>query len=171
MPRFFKYDPVWCSAVLAFMLAFATWPAKAQRVDDGQALAGLSEVKVAFDLNVGDGKALLGRLNVIDETRQSLIAQGVNPHVVLAFRGGATRLVQTDIEKVRPEDRAELTKIAEKIREMSAAPGVQAIEQCSLAIRQQGTAADKVLPQIKVVGNSWISLMAYQAKGYAYIAP
>jgi hypothetical protein len=28
-----------------------------------------------------------------------------------------------------------------------------------------------VLPEIKVVGNSWISLMAYQAKGYGYIAP
>ena len=31
--------------------------------------------------------------------------------------------------------------------------------------------ADKVLPQIRVVGNGFISLMAYQAKGYAYIAP
>jgi intracellular sulfur oxidation DsrE/DsrF family protein len=44
-------------------------------------------------------------------------------------------------------------------------------EQCSVAIRQHGTAADKVLPPIKVVGNSWISLVAYQTKGYAYIAP
>ena len=44
-------------------------------------------------------------------------------------------------------------------------------EQCSLAVRTQGTSADKVLPQIRVVGNGFISLMAYQAKGYAYIAP
>jgi len=27
-----------------------------------------------------------------------------------------------------------------------------------------------VLPELTVVGNSWIFLMAYQAKGYAYIA-
>ena len=171
MLSFFKWHRASCPAVLAFTLMYSTWPVHAQQLNDRQALAGLTEVKVAFDLNVGDGKALLNRLNVIDETRRSLIAQGVKPHVVVAFRGGATRLVQTDIEKVRPEDRAELVKIAEKIREMSEAPGVQAIEQCSVAIRQQGTAADKVLSQIKVVGNTWISLMAYQAKGYAYIAP
>ena len=79
--------------------------------------------------------------------------------------------MQTDIEKVKPEDRPELTRIASKIQEMSTAQGIQSLEQCSVAIRQQGTAADKVLPRIKVVGNSWISLLAYQTKGYAYIAP
>jgi hypothetical protein len=30
---------------------------------------------------------------------------------------------------------------------------------------------EKLLPEIRVVGNGFISLMAYQAKGYAYIAP
>jgi intracellular sulfur oxidation DsrE/DsrF family protein len=143
----------------------------AQTFDDKAALAGLTEVKVAFDITTGDGKGLLNRLNVIDETRQSLINQGVKPNFVLAFRGPATKLVQIDIEKVKPEDRPELPKIALKIQEMSAAQGVRSLEQCSVAIRQQGTAADKVLPPIKVVGNSWISLLAYQAKGYAYISP
>ena len=92
-------------------------------------------------------------------------------HDLLAFRGPATKLVQTDVQKVKAEDLPELAKIAEKIKELAAAPGVQALEQCSVAIRQQGTAAEKVLRPIKVVGNSWISLMAYQAKGYSYIAP
>jgi intracellular sulfur oxidation DsrE/DsrF family protein len=171
MPQFLKYCCARCAGLLAIMLALATPHVSAEMVDDKQALAGLSEVKVAFDITAGDGKGLLNRLNVIDETRQSLIKQGVKPNFVLAFRGPATKLVQTDIEKVKPEDRAELAKIAAKIKEMSTMPGVQAIEQCSVAIRQQGTAADKVLAEIKVVGNSWISLMAYQAKGYAYIAP
>jgi len=143
----------------------------AQTFDDKAALAGLTEVKVAFDITTGEGKGLLSRLNVIDETRQSLIKQGVKPNFVLAFRGPATKLVQSDVEKVKPEDRPELVKIASKIQEMSVAQGVQSLEQCSVAIRQQGTAADKVLPPIKVVGNSWISLLAYQTKGYAYIAP
>jgi len=88
------------------------------------------------------------------------------PVTALAVRGRADR---SDLRQ--PEDRLELPKIALKIQEMSAAPGVQSLEQCSVAIRQQGTAADKVLPPIKVVGNSWISLLAYQTKGYAYIAP
>lgn len=139
--------------------------------DDHVALTGLSDAKVAFDLKDGDGKALLARLDVIEETRQSLIQQGVNPHFILAFRGPATRLVQTDQDKIKPEDRELAAKIAAKIKDMSAARGVDGFEQCSLAVRTQGTNAEKVLPQIRVVGNGFISLMAYQAKGYAYISP
>ena len=51
------------------------------------------------------------------------------------------------------------------------AEGVASIEQCAVAIRLAGTKQENVLPEIKVVGNGWISLMAYQAKGYGYIAP
>ena len=51
-------------------------------------------------------------LNVIDETRQSLIKQGVTPRMVIAFRGPATKLVQTDTEKIKPEDRDGAAKIA-----------------------------------------------------------
>ena len=35
----------------------------------------------------------------------------------------------------------------------------------------QGTKTELVLPEIRVVGNAFVSLMAYQAKGYAYICP
>jgi len=51
------------------------------------------------------------------------------------------------------------------------AQGIDSLEQCSVAIRTQGTKAENVVPAVKVIGNSWISLMAYQAKGYAYISP
>ena len=157
----------------AFFIALAAGasPAHAQSADDRAALQGLKEVKVAYDITEGDGKGLLNRLDVIDETRQSLIKQGVTPHFVLTFRGPATRLVQTDMDKVKPEDRAVASQIAAKLEHMSKAPGVDSVEQCSVAIRQQGTKAESVLPHIKVVGNSWISLMSYQAKGYAYIRP
>ncbi len=145
--------------------------ARADAPNDMAVLAGLQTAKVAFDIKEGDGKALLSRLNIIDETRQSLIKQGVKPEFVLTFRGPATVLVQTDVEKIKPEDRAMAKQIAAKLAEMSKAPGVQSVEQCAVAIRQQGTKAEFVLPEVKVVGNAWISLMAYQAKGYAYIAP
>ena len=139
--------------------------------DDHASLTGLKEVKVAFDIKDGDGKALLSRLDIIDETRQSLIHQGVTPHFILAFRGPATKLVQTDQDKIKPEDRAMATKIATRIKEMSSAPGVDGFEQCAVAAREQGTKTELVLPEIRVVGNGFVSLMAYQAKGYAYIAP
>ena len=77
--------------------------ANAGEPDDKAALAGLKEAKIAFDLTTGSGKALLTQLNVIDETRKSLIAQGVTPRIVLAFRSGATFLVQNDMKKIKPE--------------------------------------------------------------------
>lgn len=153
------------------MLVAAVVSIQVYAADDKDVLAGVKEVKVAFDIHEGDGKALLNRLNIIDETRQSLIAQGVVPHFVLAFRGPATKLIQTDAEKIKPEDRPIAAQIAAKLNSLRQAPGVDSLEQCSVAIRQQGTKAENVIPAVKVVGNSWISLMTYQAKGYAYIAP
>ena len=119
----------------------------------------------------GNAKALLNRFDTIDETRWSLIHQGANPHIVIAFRGPATKLVQTDMEKIAPEDREVASTIAAKIKTISKEPGVEGIEQCSVASREQGTNPEKVVPPIKVVGNGFISLMAYQARGYAYIRP
>lgn len=139
--------------------------------DDSAALKGLKEGKIAFDIHEGNPKLLLARLDVIDETRQSLIQQGVAPHFILAFRGPATKLVQTDQEKIKPEDRPLAAKVAARIKEMSKAPGVEGFEQCAIASRTQETKTELVLPEIRVVGNGFISLMAYQARGYAYIAP
>jgi intracellular sulfur oxidation DsrE/DsrF family protein len=143
----------------------------ARGADDQAALHGLKEGKIVFDVTSAGGHELLDRLEAIDETRQDLVRQGVTPRLVLTFRGGATRLVQTDAEKVKPEDRPFLPQIAAKLQQMVKAGGVESVEQCSLAIRKQGTKAELVVPPVKVVGNSFISLMAYQAKGYAVIRP
>ena len=159
------------AAAVVAVFAVAIVPAYPETPDDQAALSGLSEVKVAFDLTNGDGKALLTQLNVIDETRQSLMKQGVKPHFVLAFRGPATKLVQTDQSQIKAEEREHAAKIAEKIRALRSADGITSIEQCAVAVRLAGTKPENVVAGIKVVGNSWISLMGYQAKGYGYISP
>jgi intracellular sulfur oxidation DsrE/DsrF family protein len=153
------------------LTAASQWMTPAMAADDREALSGLKEVKVAFDLTAGDPKILLGRLNVIDETRESLIQQRVTPHFVLTFRGPATKLIQTDLSQIKPEDREGAARIAAKLQDMRRAKGVENLEQCSIAVREQGTKPENVLPSVKIVGNAWISLMAYQARGYAYIAP
>jgi intracellular sulfur oxidation DsrE/DsrF family protein len=152
-------------------LAVAMTPAHSEIPNDRAALSGLSEVKVAFDVTNGDGKALLAQLNVIEETRQSLIKQGVKPQFVIAFRGPATKLVQKDQSQIKAEDREYAAKIAEKINALRSADGVASIEQCAIAVRLAGTKPDDLVPGVKLVGNGWISLMAYEAKGYGYIAP
>jgi intracellular sulfur oxidation DsrE/DsrF family protein len=159
------------AAAAIAVLAVAITPAHSETANDRAALSGLSEVKVAFDVTNGDGKALLAQLNVIEETRQSLIKQGVKPHFVIAFRGPATKLVQKDQSQIKAEDREYAAKIAEKINALRSADGIASIEQCAIAVRLAGTKPDDLVPGVKLVGNGWISLMAYEAKGYGYIAP
>jgi intracellular sulfur oxidation DsrE/DsrF family protein len=154
---------------IALFLAAISLPAAA--ADDKATLEGLKEVKVAFDLREGSAKGLLHQLDVIDETRQSLIKQGVTPHFVVTFRGPATKLVQGDESKMKPEDRPMAGKIAERIKQLSASPGVESFEQCGVAAREQGIDPARVVPPVHVVGNGFISLMAYQSRGYGYIAP
>jgi len=146
-------------------------PAGAQSADDRAALAGVKEARIAFDITAGEAKRLLAVLDVIDETRESLIKQGVTPRFVLTFRGPATVLIASNPDKIKPEDRETATKIIAKLRQLRAATGVESVEQCSVAMRLSETRAEHVLPEVKIVGNSWISLMAYQSRGYAYIAP
>jgi intracellular sulfur oxidation DsrE/DsrF family protein len=137
---------------------------------DKAALSGLKELKIAFDVTTGNSDALVRELDVIDETRESLMKQGIKPSIVIGFRSGATKLVQTDQSKIKPEDRANADKIAAKIKALHTAEGIAGIEQCSIAARLSDTNPEAVDPGITVVGNGWISLAAYQAKGYTYIS-
>jgi intracellular sulfur oxidation DsrE/DsrF family protein len=158
-------------AAFIAILAVCITGAYAQNFNDQAALAGIKEIKVAWDLVDGDGNTLLKQLTLINEARQSLVDQGVKPRMVLVFRGQATKLVQSDLSQIKPENLKYAARIAEQIKILSSAEGVSGIEQCETAVRLIGTKAENVLPGIKVVGHGWISLMAYQAKGYSYIAP
>jgi intracellular sulfur oxidation DsrE/DsrF family protein len=157
-------------AVSSLLIAGLT-PAYSEAPLDTAALSGLKEVKIAFDVQNGNSTALLTQLQVIEETRESLIKQGIKPSIIVGFRGPASKLVQTDVSKIPAEDRENAAKIAGKIRALQTAEGVAGMEQCAIATRIAGTDPEKLLPGIKVVGNGWISLAAYQAKGYSYIAP
>ncbi|HMK72326.1 MAG TPA: hypothetical protein VK454_03250 [Myxococcaceae bacterium] len=134
-----------------------------------QPLAGLKEGKIVFDITEGDGKMLQLRLESIEETRQDLVKQGITPHFVVSFRGPATLLVQTDVEKIKPENRPYAAPIAALLAQLSKSPGVESIEQCGVAVRHAGTKPENVVPPVKVVANSFVTIMAYEAKGYAYI--
>src|SRR3954447_24171043 len=96
------------TAIIAAMLLvslFGAKPMHAETAQDADTLSGLTEVKVAFDIQTGNSAALLKQLEVIEETRQSLIKQGVKPSFVITFRGPATKLVQTDPSQIAAEDR------------------------------------------------------------------
>ena len=136
------------------------------------ALAGSPrEMKVAFDITDGNPQVLITKLTVIDLTRKQLIESGITPRMVLAFRGDASYYTQTNLMMVKEADRADALKIASQLRELRKANGVEALEQCNVPLASRKLKPADVMQEVKVVPNGWISLVAYQQKGYAYIAP
>ena len=156
-------------AVVPLALAALLHSAGGGPADEKALLAGIKEGKVVYDITEGDGKALVTRLESIEETRQDLVKRGIKPRFVVSFRGPATLLVQTDLEKVKPEARPYVAQIATMLAQMGKTPGFDSLEQCGVAVRHAGTKPENVVPPVRVVANSFVTLMAYQAKGYAYI--
>jgi len=138
---------------------------------DYDALQGVHDLKMAFDVTDGNPKVLAAKLSNIDTTRKQLIDAGVTPHIVVTFRGDASYYTQSDAAKLKPEDRAEHAKVADAIRALRKQPGVESMEQCSLPLPSRKIDKADLMPEVKLVPNGWIALVAYQQKGYAYIAP
>jgi len=136
--------------------------------DDAVALEGVSNARVIFDITQGNPKRLLGRLKLIEKTAQMMTEQGVKPEFVLAFRGPASFYASRDREMIPLENHDLADEIAAQISKMDAYSGLK-FEQCSVATHFLKIKNKSIYPEIKVVGNSWISLAAYQNRGYAYI--
>jgi intracellular sulfur oxidation DsrE/DsrF family protein len=136
--------------------------------NDKAALSGLSEVKVIFDVTTGNPNILLNRLTLIEYTHNSIVQQGAAARMIIAFRQEATLLDQKDFSRVKPADRQGMQKVQAKIRTMSKVADYR-FEQCSYANREFKVNNEDTIPEVKVVGDTFISLIAYQNKGYAYI--
>src|SRR5215470_9025875 len=167
--------PVWevALAILLGASVLLSAPALGARVDaaDDIPVVGLKDARVAFYITAGDAGRLLNILNTIDETRESFIKQGITPHFVLAFRGPATLLTQTDLSRLKPEEREAASNVAAKLKYLRGAAGIERLDQCSIAMRGQKVDKAQVNPDVTIVDNGWITLVGYQTKGYAYIAP
>ncbi len=157
-------------ALLSTLAAVALSGCAAMSQDS--AVAGSpKEMKVAFDITDANPQVLITKLTVIDLTRKQLIESGITPRMVLAFRGDASYYTQTNLMMVKEADRADALKIASQLRELRKANGVEALEQCNVPLASRKLKPADVMQEVKVVPNGWISLVAYQQKGYAYIAP
>jgi intracellular sulfur oxidation DsrE/DsrF family protein len=154
---------------LLFVLLMAT-PALSSAAEpmDADALKGLSSARAVFDITTADPKKLNFYLNLIDDTAKSMKAQGVKTDFILAFRGPATFYTSMDRKKIKMEDMMTADKVSEKLKSLSNTPGMQ-LTQCAVAAKALKVDTKTINPAVKVVGNSWISLIAYQNKGYATV--
>jgi intracellular sulfur oxidation DsrE/DsrF family protein len=140
----------------------------AEKPADTSALAGVDSGKIAWDINMADAKKMLLYLKVMDETYEDLKRQGVEPDMVLTFRGPSVTLITSDRTDVPLDEEPHLDGVAEQLKAMLKKPNVRA-EACSVATRLTGVDAETLLPGVEHVGNTFVSQIGYQAKGYAII--
>jgi len=153
-----------------FLLLLLTVPfsAKATSPNDAEALKGLTNAKAVFDITTANPKKLNFYLNLIESTAKSMQAAGVKTDFVLAFRGPATFYTSMDRKKIKMEDLAMADKISDKLKSLSGTPGME-VTQCAVAAHALKVDLKTINPAVKVIGNSWVSLIAYQNKGYAIV--
>ncbi len=152
--------------LMAFLhgMSGSAWAAKA---DDSDALAGVTQTKSLFDIGVSEPKTLEFYLRVIRQTYDDLVRQGQKPDMIIDFRGSSVRLVTTETWSFSEEDQALLTKAAQLVKELKGL-GVR-MEACSIATDFYKIDPATILPEIKMVGNTFITLTGYQSKGYSLV--
>jgi intracellular sulfur oxidation DsrE/DsrF family protein len=133
--------------------------------------AAPGEAKMAFDITSGDPQVVNLTLTVIEMTRKQLIAAGMTPRIVVAFRGDASYFTQDSLAVVKDTHRAHAIAVKAKIRDLKAASGVEGFEQCNVPLASRKLKGTDLMKEVKLVPNGWITLANYQQKGYAYIVP
>ncbi|WP_018862156.1 DsrE family protein [Thioalkalivibrio sp. ALJ3] len=151
---------------LTLTLSVVSLSAQAEPTDT-RALEGVDQGRVVFDLNNNDPELLALYLMVIRETFEDLTDQGVEPDMILAFRGRAVTMIGEDRERFELTEFDHLDAIEGHIAALKG-KGVR-MESCSVATRLFGVDHGELLPGIEPVRNTFVSLTGYQAQSYAVI--
>ena len=88
-----------------------------------------------------------------------MMAQGIKPEMIIAFRGPGVRLLTA--AALDKESRVLFKELKKK--------GVR-FEVCAVAMRVFKADPAELVPEVKLVGNVFNSLIGYQNKGYAMVA-
>lgn len=155
--------------MLSAVVVLALFVTQAAAGGYDNALKGVKGLDAVFDVSQGSPKVA----NVVfwavknvyeDETVRAL---STPPQVAVVFHGPAVKLISTDRSAFKAEEDAELDKFAETIRQMKK-DGVK-LEVCDYALKVMGVDPATVMPEIDHVGNGFISVIGYQAQGYAVV--
>jgi intracellular sulfur oxidation DsrE/DsrF family protein len=137
--------------------------------EEYSALKGIKSVKAVFDFELANPQSALIHLQVIQQTfkDKNMWVSGKKPEIVIVFIGPSVKLVSKNRSGFKEEDQKTLDEIAMTITEL-AKDGVK-LEICLIAVKVFGVEPSSILPEIKQVGNGWISLIGYGAKGYSLV--
>lgn len=141
--------------------------ASATELNDRHALSGVKSGKALFDIATGNPNAMVITLDIVGETIDGLKQNGVEPEIVIAFRGPSVRFLSGDGARIPPEHAATAMELAARIEQL-AARGVR-IEACGITTRMMKMDNATLVKGVQPVANTFNSLIGYQARGYALI--
>ena len=133
------------------------------------ALKGLKSVKAVFGFERGNPQNALVQLQVIHQTfkDKNIWMGNKKPEIVVVFYGSSVKLVSKNRAGFAAVDQKILDEYTSTISAM-AKDGIK-FEICLIAVKLLGVELSSVLPEIKHVGNGWISLIGYEAQGYSLV--
>jgi intracellular sulfur oxidation DsrE/DsrF family protein len=165
--RFMK--KIWLLIVMSALLSAMVRPVFAENKPmDTMVLEGVTSGKVVWDINTASPAKLALYLGIIQETYDDLVRQGISPSMVLTFRGQSLRIISTEHEEISVQSIPEIEQSARMIHALNQRNGIR-MEACSIAARIVEVDTGKILDGIRPVGNTFVSLIGYQSKGYAII--
>lgn len=134
-----------------------------------KALDGVKKIKAVFEVSQGSAKIAPVVFRAVRNAYndQAVKALPEEPEVVVVFHGPAVKLITSNRDGFTPEESKALDEFAGMIRQMKA-EGVT-FEVCLLAAKVLGVDPATILPEIDHVGNGFISVIGYQAQGYAVV--
>ncbi len=150
--------------LMLLTLATASW---SMEPNDSAALSGLQQSKGIFLLSTGDPQMAAFYLEGVKSSHQSMAKQKVKPETIVVIIGPAVRLLTTEPAAELAESKEAIEAIATSIRELNEL-GIR-MEVCAIATDYFKVPNDKLLPQLDLVADGWISLIGYQNKGYGFV--
>ena len=156
--------------ILSLLLTLLTLfnSAQADKPSDADALQGIDTGKVIWGVTLSNPSRLLFVMKVIDETYEDLARQNVKPDMVFTFHGRVLKLLSSQPLELDLNEEAALEELLALIQTFSNKPGVK-MESCSIASRILGIDNSTIISGVKPVGNTFVSMIGYQQKGYALI--
>jgi intracellular sulfur oxidation DsrE/DsrF family protein len=154
--------------LLAAALAVSVGAAPAARAatyGNADALRGVKSGKGVFLVDLADSRKVAMYLKLIAGSRESLERQGVAADFKVVFIGPSVKFLSTEPPaQATPEERAVLAEIARAAHALKT-QGV-ALEVCAIATEVFKVDNAKLLPDVTVVADGFISLIGYQAQGF-----
>ena len=155
------------SAFVAAMLVIGYLLAPAiAHSEGGEAPKDSKLVKAVIDFRTGDPKKALVYLTLIGDTYRdrNIRTTPAHPDFVVNFGGESVKLLARDTKGYSPEEQKTITQIKDKVSAL-AREGMK-FEYCIYGGKIFGVEPADV-PGVSVVDNGWVTVIGYQANGYA----